>query len=153
MINPFNSPLEVGMRVLVILTEFFPEYLDINRLVLFDYALLYSSDFDGPESSQLSLPNHADRANRLGGFGVKRQHIMNGLRLMIRAELVEVGSSEYDGITYQAGEDAENFLSLLKSEYLHELRNNAHWVGEKFTGIDDSQLQEYMQQIFSSWFG
>ena len=41
MSNPLNSPLEVGMRVLMILVEAFPAHLDINRLVLLDLSLIH----------------------------------------------------------------------------------------------------------------
>ena len=81
MSNPLNSSLEVGMRVLMILVDAFPAHLDINRLVLLDHGLLHSADLDGPESLHPPIPV------RVGELGVKRQHIEDGLHVMIRAGL------------------------------------------------------------------
>lgn len=47
-VNPLNSPLEVGVRALVLLAESHPEPLDLAELALLDYALLHSGEFDGP---------------------------------------------------------------------------------------------------------
>ena len=78
MSNPLNSPIEVGIRVLMILVEAFPAHLDINCLVLLDHGLLHSADLNGPESLHPPIPI------RVGELGMKRQHIEAGLQVMIR---------------------------------------------------------------------
>lgn len=141
--NPLNSPLEVGMRVLMVLAEAFPAHLDINRLLL-DYGLLHSADLDGPESLHPPIPV------RVGEFGVKRQHIEDGLNVMIRAGLAEM-SAEDSGIEFWANESSESFLKLLESKYAHALYHRAHWVVEKLGAVDDARLLECMREIFSHW--
>ncbi len=42
--TPLNSPLEVGIRVLMLLAEAFPAGLDLNDLVLLDHGLLHSAE-------------------------------------------------------------------------------------------------------------
>ena len=42
--NPLNSPVETGVRVLMLLTSVFPEHLSLNQLVLLDHGLLHSAD-------------------------------------------------------------------------------------------------------------
>ncbi|HEX8509585.1 MAG TPA: ABC-three component system middle component 2 [Propionibacteriaceae bacterium] len=97
--NPLNSPLEVGLRVLMILQEAFPEHLDLNQLVLLDHSFLHSADLGGPESLHLLVPVRA------GELGVKRQSIEAGLEVMIRAHLAHVGVGDR-GIEFWAGEAA-----------------------------------------------
>ena len=49
-VNVFNSPLEIGFRILYILNGIYPIQIDINRLVIYDYFLLNSGDFpNGPK--------------------------------------------------------------------------------------------------------
>ena len=57
--TPLNSPLEVGIRVLMLLAEAFPAGLDLNDLVLLDHGLLHSADLGGPESLHPPLPIRA----------------------------------------------------------------------------------------------
>jgi len=144
MSSPLNGPLEVGLRVLMILVEAFPAHLDINRLVLFDYGMLHSADLDGPDSLHPPIPV------RVGELGVKRQHIEDALEVMIRAGLAEM-SAEGSGIEFRASETTESFLGLLESAYARALHDRAHWVVEKLGDVDDSRLRERMREISSHW--
>ena len=144
MSNPLNSPLEVGVRVLMILVEAFPAHLDINRLVLLDYGLLHSADLKGPDSLHPPIPI------RVSELGVKRQHIEAGLQVMIRARLAEMLAEE-SGIEFCATESAENFLKILESDYARGLRDRAHWIVDKFGAVDDASLRERMREISSHW--
>lgn len=144
MISPLNGPLEVGLRVLMILVEAFPAHLDINRLVLLDHGLLHSADLDGPESLHPPVPV------RVGELGVKRQHIEDGLQVMIRAGLAEM-SAEDSGIEFWASENTESFLRLLESDYALALHDRAQWVIGELGNIDDSRLRERMRKVSSHW--
>lgn len=144
MSKPLNSSLEVGMRVLMVLVEAFPTPLDVNRLVLLDHGMLHSADLDGPESI------HPPTPIRVGELGVKRQHIEDGLHVMIRAGLAEM-SAEDSGIEFCANENSGNFLKLLESDYAHALHKRASWVVEELGAVDDSRLRERMREISSHW--
>lgn len=41
--NIFNTPLEIGLRILFVLNAIKPRGIDLNRLVIYDYFLLNSS--------------------------------------------------------------------------------------------------------------
>lgn len=144
MSSPLNSPLEVGLRVLMVLAEAFPAHLDINRLVLLDHGLLHSADLDGPESL------HPPTPVRAGELGVKRQRIEEGLHVMLRAGLAEM-SAEDGGIEFCASDTAEGFLRLLESDYSRGLHERAHWVVEELGDIDNDRLRERMREISSHW--
>lgn len=47
MISPFNSPVEVGVRVLAVLVESYPRALDLGQLVMLDHLVLNTADVDG----------------------------------------------------------------------------------------------------------
>jgi hypothetical protein len=142
--TPLNSPLEVGVRVLALLSEAFPRHLDLNKLVLLDHGLLHSADLGGPESLHPPLPIRA------GEFGMKRLTIEQGLEVMIRAGLVEMSVSD-DGIQFSASEGAEGFLSILATEYAATLHARASWVIQHFDDLSETSLRAQMRGIFDSW--
>lgn len=138
--KPLNSPLEVGIRTVVLLAESFPDVLDIDRLVLMDYWLLHSGDFNGPRSIQPAL------STRNGELGIKRTILEHGVQLMTRAGMIEV-STTIQGITYQASESAAPFLQLIRSEMLDQLSQVARWVCMEFAGLTDDRIRELMGSV------
>lgn len=142
--TPLNSPLEVGIRVLMLLTEAFPASLDLNDLVLLDHGLLHSADLGGPKSLHPPLPIRA------GEFGMKRTTIERGLQVMIRAGLVEMSTAP-SGIHFVSAERAYGFVNLLTSDYAGALHSRAAWVVSHFDSLDESSLRAEMRGIFDRW--
>lgn len=142
--NPLNSPLEVGLRVLMILQEAFPVHLDLNQLVLLDHSVLHSADLGGPESLHPPVPVRA------GELGVKRQSIEAGLEVMIRAHLAHVGVGDR-GIEFWAGEAANGFTRLLETEYASKLSSRAAWVLQHFGALDELTLRAALSSVAQHW--
>jgi hypothetical protein len=136
--------VEVGVRVLIVLTEVYPEHLDVNRLVLLDHSLLHSGDLGGPESLHPSLPIRA------GELGVKRTVIEQGLQVMLRAGLIDMSAAE-NGIRFQASDSAYSFVSILSAEHARLLRDRARWVVRHFRDLSDTALRARMRSIFTDW--
>ena len=141
--TPLNSPFEVGIRVLMLLSEAFPADLDLNRLVLLDHGLLHSADLGGPESLHPPLPIRA------GEFGMKRKTIEQGLEVMIRAGLAEMEVS-VDGIHFRASDRAYGFVNILASDYATGLHDRASWVIDHFQDLSETSLREQMRGIFDN---
>jgi hypothetical protein len=144
MIQPLNSPIEVALRVLVLLNAYYPSKVDINRLVLYDYSLLHSSDLGGPESIHPSIPG------RTGEMGLKRYLIEQGILILRRADLVDI-STDKNGILYSASENAAGFIATLTSGYSIKLKERATWVHDELGESDDSETRDRLAQIFSAW--
>jgi hypothetical protein len=142
--TPLNSPVEVGVRVLMILTEVFPEQLDVDRLVLLDHGVLHTADLGGPESL------HPDLPVRAGELGVKRDAIEAGLQLLIRSNLAEMTASS-EGVEFRAGERADSFIAFLSSGYAATLHDRVTWVAEHFADRSENVLRREMRNIFVSW--
>ena len=81
-VQTFNSPIETGMRALILLAESYPQQLDLQRILEFDYIMVHTGDVDGPPSIHPALPL------RSGELLVRRQLIERGLLLMISRGLV-----------------------------------------------------------------
>ncbi|MFI6180616.1 ABC-three component system middle component 2 [Nonomuraea sp. NPDC051191] len=133
--QPLNGPLETGLRALAILTSAFPEAYDIDSLAFFDYSLLHSEEFGGPESLHPDVPNHTSEIT------VKRDLLELGLQVMIRARLVTL-QIDRGGISYAATDNAPGFVDLLESSYMHQLRRRADWVVEAFGNVGPAYIRE-----------
>ncbi|MGW5647982.1 ABC-three component system middle component 2 [Saccharopolyspora sp. NPDC003762] len=142
--SPLNSPLEVGVRVLMMLTETYPEALDINRLVLLDHSVLHTADLGGPSSIHPPLPARA------GELGVRRKVIEEGLQVMLRAELISLAATD-TGIRFQAGDSAYGFVRILTASYAAELRERTKWVVHHFQDLPEDMVRSQMREIFGSW--
>jgi hypothetical protein len=97
----FNTPLEAGVRALLILDAFAPQAFDLATMSLLDYYIVHTGDAGGPPSL------HPEINARAGEYFVRRHLVEEGLLLMARASLVEqvfTGS----GIAFRAHETAIN---------------------------------------------
>jgi hypothetical protein len=128
----------------MILTEAFPEHLDVHRLVLLDHSVLHTADLGGPESLHPPLPIRA------GELGVKRTIIEQGLQVMLRAGLIEMTTAE-TGIRFLASDSAYSFVSSLSADYAATLRNRAKWAVQHFDDLSEEALRNQMRTIFGSW--
>jgi hypothetical protein len=142
-VNPLNSPLEVGMRALVLLSESFPEPLDLAQLVYLDHAMLHSGDMNGPPSLHPSLPAGP------GELAMKRQLIEQGLLVLLRAGLADVQATA-DGLVYRASEEGPGFVDILEAPYIGALRQRAQWAVQAHAGprVD---AREATQAITKRW--
>lgn len=142
--SPLNGPLEVGIRVLMVLTQAFPAELDINQLVLLDHFVLHSGDVGGPESLHPALPIRA------GEIAVKRESIEAGVGLLLRLRLAELAVG-LEGVRFHAGDGALHFVGVLGSSYSSRLRDRVAWVLANFPDLDETNLRQETKAVFDSW--
>lgn len=142
--TPFNSSLESGVRALVILVAAYPNKLDLQRLVDFDYLVVHSGDAGGPDSLHAPLPL------RTGELLIRRELIEKGLMLMISRGLC-CRIPTQSGIQYIAGDNAVPFIDALTSPYLITLKDRAKWVTERFSNTSQEDLQQTINQFFKKW--
>jgi hypothetical protein len=129
----FNSPFELGIRMVYLLQALAPHRCDLQKLVLLDYAIVYSADLNGPNSLHTPIPfRGAELMSR-------RELIEQGLYLMSTRGLVAAALGA-DGITYFAGEAARVMTSTLTSAYLRELEHRCEWVAEQYGQADSTEL-------------
>jgi hypothetical protein len=143
-VQTFNSPIETGVRALILLAESYPDQLDLQRILEFDYILVHTGDVDGPPSIHPALPL------RSGELLVRRQLIERGLMLMISRGLITRHATP-NGFVYQAEDDAGPFLDSLTADYLHDLQDRAVWVVERFSRMSDHEIRVILSQVYDQW--
>lgn len=142
--EPFNGPIEIGLRALVILTEAFPAAYSLQRLVISDYLVVHSDDADGPQGL------HPQTPRRSGELLVRRESLQQGLLLYQSKGLIE-RRYEPDGIMFAATEASAAFIDVLESQYVSDLRSRAEWFNSRFRGMADKELNDFVKTRLGDW--
>jgi hypothetical protein len=144
----FNSPLECGLRALILLEASGRQNgCDLQRLVFYDYLLVHSGDVpDGPPSI------HPPTPLRSGEALVRRQWIERGLLLMLSRELIGRNFSD-TGISYTSTDITLPFLAYLEEPYTAQLRERAKWVVSQFGEQSDADLVSFFKLNLDRWGG
>lgn len=120
-LSVFNSSVELGTRAALILTCLSDHELDLDELVFFDYALLYSSEFSGPENLHPAVPNH------MAEIVHRREFLPKALRLFASKGLINVKAT-CSGFFYQATDDTAQFVRCLRTDYYKNMWTNLFWI-------------------------
>ncbi|OHE77727.1 MAG: threonine transporter [Verrucomicrobia bacterium GWF2_62_7] len=143
-VQTFNSPIETGVRALILLAESYPEQLDLQRILEFDYILVHTGDVDGPPSIHPALPL------RSGELLVRRHLIERGLLLMMSRGLVSRHATD-TGFMYQAEDKAGPFLDSLTADYLGDLKDRATWVVDRFSDMSNLEIRVMLSETYDQW--
>jgi hypothetical protein len=140
----FNSPLETGVRAVIVLDATFPRCFDLAHLTWFDHLVVHTRDIDGPASL------HPDIPQRTGELLVRRRLVEEGLNLMRRVHLVDSRVTEH-GIVYQAREEAAAFADSLRSDYARALKDRAKWLADYLSRVPDADIEALIARRIDRW--
>jgi ABC-3C biological conflict system middle component len=140
----FNSPLEAGIRAVVILEKLRPEAMDLAEMVLFDHVVVHTADLGGPPSL------HPDLPGRKGELLVRRRLVEKSLDLMRRCHLVEQEITD-DGVWYRASDEAANYVELLESSYSERLKRCAEWIAAQVRLKDKAAFKSLVRDRIGEW--
>jgi hypothetical protein len=143
-ITPFNSPYELGIRMVYMLSSLFPRGADLQKLVLLDYAIVYSADFGGPKSLHTPVPF---RGNELYS---RRELIQQGLYLMSTKGLV-TAVHDSAGIYYYAGDNSRAIVDSLTTSYALELEERCSWAAKYFGEMDSLSMTTLFNDSGYRW--
>jgi hypothetical protein len=140
----FNSPLETGIRAVVLLNACYPKAFDLTHLVWLDYLVVHTEDIGGPPSLHPALPH------RSGELAVRRRLIDEGILLMRRVRLIS-HLADSEGIMYEASDDAPAFVELLGSSYVQELKDRAHWIAAYVCSLSSTEISGLIRECVGRW--
>jgi len=141
---PFNSPFELGIRMIYILMSVYPRALDLQQLLFLDYAAIYSGDLGGPESLHTPVPL------RGAEYTTRRAVIEQGLYIMSMRRFIDVKFGD-SGIEYQAGENASAMLGIIGGSYSLKLKERCDWVATKLGDLSAVELQKLFTREGHRW--
>ncbi len=140
----FNSPLETGVRSVVLLNTAYPRAFDLKELTWLDHLVVHTGDIAGPESLHPNVP-HRD-----GELLVRRSLVEQGVTLMRRLHMIEA-KYEACGIVYAALNQAAPFVKLIRTEYGRALKARAEWLNNYLSERGEDHLHEVITQKIGRW--
>lgn len=140
----FNTPMEIGMRMVYLLLELYPNSLDVFYLTYLDYAVSYSEDLNGPVSL------HTPVIKRGGAFLNNSDVVREALHKMSHFDFVKVNITK-DGITYSAGENARAIVNSIKTEYSYSLQQRCRWVKDFISDKTYDDIQRLFETEGRRW--
>ena len=144
-VEPFNGPIEIGLRALTVLNDAFPAAYSLQRLVIFDYLVVHSDDVpDAPAGL------HPQTPHRGGELLVRRGVLQEGLLLYQSRGLVE-RRFEDAGVFFAATEQSASFLDTLSTEYVLGLRERAAWLVDTFGHMREADLEQLVRDHLGEW--
>jgi len=140
----FNSPLETGVRSVVLLNTAYPRMFDLKELTWLDHLVVHTGDISGPDSLHPNVP-HRD-----GELLVRRSLVEQGVTLMRGLHLIETkyGTS---GIAYIALERAGPFVKLIRTEYGRALKDRAAWLIGYLSERGEEHLHDVITRKIGRW--
>jgi hypothetical protein len=143
--SPFNSPVEVGLRALAVLTACHPAAHGLQRLTVLDYLVVHSDDApDGPPGL------HPPTPYRAGELLLRRGVLEEGLLLYQSRGLIE-RRFDPNGVFYAATDSAAAFLDVFAGQYVEALRDRAAWVTDRFAAVSDEALSDLVRTWIGEW--
>jgi hypothetical protein len=140
----FNTPFELGLRMVYLLLALRPGGADLQKLVLLDYAIVYSQDVGGPASLHTPVPyRNAELFSR-------RERIEQGLYLMSTRGLVDVVLDD-QGVMYIAGESSFTMVGSLSSKYWRDLQERCTWAAKLFSKTSSTELLKLFSESGHLW--
>lgn len=140
----FNSPVETGLRTLVVLEAMFPRPCRLSELTWFDHAVVHTNDLGGPPSL------HPDLDSSVGELLVRRKLIEDALKLLHQLHLIETSYDE-QGVAYLPGEESPALVELLSSPYNQKLRECAEWVAANFRELRTDEIEDVFADRVGRW--
>ncbi|WP_354690429.1 ABC-three component system middle component 2 [Phytobacter sp. RSE-02] len=142
--NLFNSPFEMGVRMVYLLLSLYPRKVDLQKLVYLEYATVYSEDLGGPTSLHTPVPM------RGGEYICKRDIIEQGLHLMSARSFIDV-TYDSTGIYYSVGDNGPALVGLIGSSYASKLNASCKWVATTFGDFSLDELASLFDKKSLTW--
>lgn len=140
----YNTPFELGLRMVYLLFALRPHGADLQKLVMLDYAIVYSNDIGGPESLHTPVPF------RNSELFSRRERIEQGLYLMSTRGLVDIQITA-DGLNYIAGPSSYTMVGSLSSKYWRELESRCRWAAIRFGEMSTREMQDLFTNQGHLW--
>lgn len=141
----FNSPLETGVRAIVVLNAAYPQAFDVTEIAWFDHLIVHTGDIGGPPSL------HPDVPQRSGELLVRRRLVEDSLLVMRRLHLVEFVPDGDAGLLYRASDEAVGVIELLRSPYSIALRARAEWLAVNVLSRSRLELEDLIAERIGRW--
>lgn len=131
--NLFNSPFEMMLRVLLLLSQDKENYYSVDRIVLLDFISCYAADFQLPYSNLHGTNNY-----KFGEIASRRQLVQEAVKLLVTRGLIDVKVEK--GYWFSISDLGFNYANKLESSYATEYREIFRSAIKKYRKESDENI-------------
>ena len=130
----FNTPFEVSLRILLILSAVKPHSITIDRIAAYDLMTVYGRDFGMAEQNL-----HGENQFSFSELPAKRKQLNGALRSLVLDGFVSVAPSPR-GFLFGLNERGREFVKSMQSEYAAAYRETVKKTHRMFGKTSDASL-------------
>lgn len=143
-IQLFNTPVEIGIRSLIILKAIGSKGSDIDKLMYLDHLSLNTHDIGGEASIHAPIPNRGVQV-------YARKAIMSkGILILLSKGLIELNATK-EGFIYVINNVGVRFLEYFDSEYYKILTSRITWVVNRFGNFTNKEIESVLKEKLGEW--
>ena len=124
----FNTPFEISVRVMLLLSEF-KEPVSADRILITDFITTYGRDF---EISDYNL--NGDNSYRFSEFIARRELVEDAVKNLVLQHVIQPSQSK-EGFKYALSEDGlkliPQFVSVYAEKYLQIADESVKYIQDK----------------------
>ncbi len=122
MINIFNTPFEISLRVLLTLETAGNQWKTADLIAAMDFITIYSRDFNiGYENL------HGDNNYKFSEFTLRRELVKKSVKLLVLNGLINVASTSNNGFSYSINQKGLEYCTTFKNDYAEAYR----WMAQE----------------------
>lgn len=136
----FNSPFEMELRTLLLLSQNCNEAYSVDRIVALDFISCYSADFNIPFGNL-----HGQNNFKYGEISNRRMLVQEAVKSLVVKGLATVEVNK--GYSFVISEQGNTYAHKMKSDYAKEYKAIAKAVVKKYRKDSDEgilvEIQSY----------
>lgn len=139
MIQLFNSDVEIGIRVMIILEVCNPIAMALDKIMYLDYILLYGIKNENGETLH---PSYHLQILELEG---QRNKLKNSILYLIKKDLISVTFND-EGIFYHSNVNSLWFVQNMNNDYAKRMVEFAKIMAEDYKTLSVMQLKKIVRE-------
>lgn len=137
----FNTPFEIGLRILVLLNTLSDISFTLDRIYLYDFITSYAKTFN------IDTKNlHGDNWLNFSQLANRRELCVAGLKLMGLNGFISM-KNQKSGFKYKISKKGSKYIKTLDIEYTKDYINICKEVHSKYKNKTDSNLIREINEL------
>lgn len=137
-IRLFNSPFEMELRSLLLLSVCGKNPVSVERLVALDFISCYGADFGLPVSNL-----HGCNRTKFGELSNRRMLVQEAIKGLVTKGMADVSLDH--GYKFMISANGKKYVRKFESDYSQEYKSAAKEAVKKYKKKSDEEIMEEIQ--------
>ena len=134
----FNSPFEMELRTVLLLSVASNIPFTIDRMVALDFIICYAADFNLPYANL-----HGQNSFKYGEISNRRMLVQESVKSLVMKGLISVTIDR--GYLFSISEDGKRFARKFTSSYAKDYKKIAKMAAKKYKNDSDEDIMAMIQ--------